>query len=441
MADPGPRIDPPVPTAGGPLPRLAGAAGLLWDPADFFDRQRRRHGDTFVVDAFGHRLFCVFSPDGVSSLYAQPEDRASFGIATYTLIKAKVPLELLLGRRNHPKTLFGSQKVENYLDNLRGAVELETGRLGRAGTFEVFGEMKRLGHRLGLASWAGSEAASPRYVDQLIPLFDRLDSSESFVRPARTLVTWATRKRWERSAMAGIERILGQIWEERRSRPPVDDFLQQIFDSYADLPPADQAVGAARDVIVIHMGSQSNLYAALAWTLINLLLRPDLMARVRAGDDALLDQCANESIRMAQRSITLRQVLTAIEVESGGTRRVADHHAGQPQHHRRPRPRTVRPRSLPGPAPGSGGGRRTQGDGEHLRPRRALVPCGPLLDLRHPHLHPRAARSVRARAAVHHRLAPQAAGRRGGPGRTTLPGAIPEPLTLDAGRRQSPPRY
>jgi cytochrome P450 len=170
-----------------------------------------------------------------------------------------------------------------------------------------------------LASWAGSEAASPRYVDQLIPLFDRLDSSESFVRPARTLVTWATRKRWERSAMAGIERILGQIWEERRSRPPVDDFLQQIFDSYADLPPADQAVGAARDVIVIHMGSQSNLYAALAWTLINLLLRPDLMARVRAGDDALLDQCANESIRMAQRSITLRQVLTAIEVESGGT--------------------------------------------------------------------------------------------------------------------------
>lgn len=261
----------------------------------------------------------MFSPDGVSALYAQPEDRASFGIATYALIKAKVPLELLLGRRNHPKTLFGNQKVENYLDNLRGAVELETRRLGRAGTFEVFGEMKRLGHRLGLASWAGSEAASPRYVEDLIPLFDRLDSSESFVRPARTLVTWATRKRLERSAMAGIERILGQIWEERRSRPPVDDFLQQIFDSYADLPAADRAVGAARDVIVIHMGSQSNLYAALAWTLINLLQRPDLMARVRAGDDALLDQCANESIRMAQRSITLRQVLAPIDVESGGT--------------------------------------------------------------------------------------------------------------------------
>ena len=42
---------------------------------------------------------------------------------------------------------------------------------------------------------------------------------------------------------------------------------------------------------------------------------PDLLAQVRAGDDTLLEQCANESIRMAQRSITMRQVLRPIEVE------------------------------------------------------------------------------------------------------------------------------
>jgi hypothetical protein len=148
-------VHPPVPTAGGRLPRIGCAAGLLWDPTSFFDRQRRLHGDTFAVEAFGHRLFCVFSPDGVRSLYAQPEDRASFGLATYNLIKSKVPLELLLGRRNHPKTLFGSQKVETYLDNLRRAVDLEIGRLGPSGSFEIFGEMKRLSHRPGLAPWAG----------------------------------------------------------------------------------------------------------------------------------------------------------------------------------------------------------------------------------------------------------------------------------------------
>jgi cytochrome P450 len=320
MPSAGPRIEPPAPVVAGPVPWLAGGAGMLWDPTAFFDRQRRRHGDTFVVEAFGHRLFCVFSADGVRSLYEQPEDRASFGMATYALIKHKVPLELLLGRRNHPKSLFGSQRVETYLGHLRRAVDLEIERLGPSGTFEVFTEMKRLSHRLGLASWAGEEAASPTYLERLIPLFDRLDSSESFVRPAGNFVTWATNKRRERSAMAGIERILGEIARERRTRPPVDDFLQQIFDSYADLPEDEQSVGSARDVMVIHMGSQSNLYAALAWTLVNLVQRPALLDRVRAGDDELLEQCANESIRMAQRSITLRQVLTTIEVESDNTR-------------------------------------------------------------------------------------------------------------------------
>jgi len=305
------------PTAGGPLPWLGGGLGLLRDPTGLFDRLRATHGDTFVLDAFNHRFFCVFSPAGVRSLYAQPEEEASFGLATYTLIKAKVPIELLLGRRTHPKSLFGRAKVEGYLDNLHGAAAQEMGRLGPSGRFEIFTEMRRLGHRMGLASWCGAEAASPEFVERLIPLFDALDSSESFVRPDRTVVTWATRKRSERRAMAGIEAILGEILAARAAMPPAGDFLDQIFEAYSDLPYDEQVRGTARDVIVIHMGSQSNLYAALAWTLVNLLLHPDLLERVRAGDDALLEQCANESIRMAQRSITMRQVLQPIDVDAG----------------------------------------------------------------------------------------------------------------------------
>jgi cytochrome P450 len=323
MVTTAPTVDPAAPTVRGSLPWVGGGLGLLSDPTAFFQRQRRVHGDTFVVDAFGHRLFCVFSPEGVRSLYAQPEEKASFGIATYQLIKAKVPVELLLGRRNHPKTLFGSQLVEAYLDHLQRAVELEIARLGASGTFEIFTEMRRLSHRLGLAAWAGNEAASERFLGRLIPLFDRLDSSESFVRPGRAVVTWATGKRRERAAMAGIEEVFGEIIAARRSAPPVDDFLTQILDSYGDLGADEQAVAAARDIIVIHMGSQSNLYAALAWTLVNLVRRPALLERIRDGDDVLLDQCANESIRMAQRSITMRQVLTPLEVDTGeGTYRL-----------------------------------------------------------------------------------------------------------------------
>ena len=169
---------------GGRLPWVEGGLGLLRDPTAFFGRQRARHGDTFVVDAFGHRLFCVFSPEGVRSLYAQPEEHASFGLATFQLIKSKVPIELLLGRRNQPNTLFGSQRVETYLDHLHTAVELEIDRLGPTGQFEVFAEMRRLSHRLGLASWGGAEAASPAYIDRLIPTL-RPTGQLRIVRPTR----------------------------------------------------------------------------------------------------------------------------------------------------------------------------------------------------------------------------------------------------------------
>lgn len=308
-----PPIEPMPPHAGGGLPWVGAGLGLLRDPTAFMTAARRRLGDTFVVDAFGYRFCCVFSPAGVRTLYALPESQASFGLATYNLLRLKLPPELFAGRRNGPRTLFGGDDVERYLDNLEAAVREEIALLGPSGTYEIFDEMRRLGHRLGFASWIGADAASPRWLDRLVPLFDRLDSAEAFVRPAQAFVTAATRHARERRAMHGIEEIVTAIRRERATgagRAP--DFLDRIVDSYADLEPAARDAAVARDVIMLHLGSQSNLYAALAWTFINVIRRPDVVARVRDGDDVLLEQCANESIRIAQRSITLRQVITPV---------------------------------------------------------------------------------------------------------------------------------
>lgn len=121
--------------------------------------------------------------------------------------------------------------------------------------------------------------------------------------------------------MHGIEAVVAEIWRDRGTRGAHEhDFLEQLVESYADLPPDEQLVGAARDVIMLQVGAQSNLYAALAWTLVRVLEHSDLLAAIRAGDDALLERCANESIRMAQRSITLREVLTPVEIDDGTQR-------------------------------------------------------------------------------------------------------------------------
>jgi len=227
-----------------------------------------------------------------------------------------VPVELFADIRNPPHKLFGSRDVEGYLGSLREAVAVELDDLGERGSFELFARMRTLGHRLGLASWAGREAASEPYFSQLARLLDRLDSAEAFVRPSRSFVTWATRKAHERRAMHDIEAVIATVWNERQRDGRVEgDFLEEIHASFADVDGPRRLQLTARDAIVLHLGSQSNLYAALAWTLANLLTRPEDVSRVRDGDLALLECYAYESIRMAQRSITLRQVLRPLTLE------------------------------------------------------------------------------------------------------------------------------
>ena len=144
-----------------------------------------------------------------------------------------------------------------------------------------------------------------------MPLLDALDSAEAFVRPVQAFRTAATKRRRERAALLEVERVVAEVL---RSAQP-QGFLATIAEAWAD--DDDAARGIARDLVLIHLGSLSNLYAALSWTLIHLLQRPELLARVRDGDDVLLEQCANESIRVAQRSITLREVLRPVTVDLG----------------------------------------------------------------------------------------------------------------------------
>jgi cytochrome P450 len=88
--------------------------------------------------------------------------------------------------------------------------------------------------------------------------------------------------------------------------PPADHF-QRIVDAWAGEP--DRVQGIARDVVLVHLGSMSNLFSALGWLLVDVLARPQLLTAVRAGDAELTERCSMESIRVAQRSIMMRAVV------------------------------------------------------------------------------------------------------------------------------------
>ncbi len=313
-------VSPAPPRAGRSLPVAGAAAGFLRDPTGFLKRARAEHGDTFLLQAFGFQLLFVFSPAGVRALYQLPEGVASFEAATRTLIGFKLPDELLAGDMSMFHRLFGRSSTDAYLGHLRSAMQEELTELGPSGELEIFSRMKRLVHRLAFRCWAGREAASPRYFSRLVRLFEALDPEEAFVRPGRTLITVLTKKVPERRALAEVESVLDEIWRERRRAGRTEgDMLETLHETHASLPPDERKKRVARDVMILHLASQSNLYAALSWTLINLLVRPHLRDVVRAGDIETLDRCAYESIRVAQRSITLRKVVAEATLDDGNT--------------------------------------------------------------------------------------------------------------------------
>ena len=313
-----------------PLPVIASGVRLPWDdvvddPVATLADARSRLGDTFVVDSGDDRYLFLFSPLGVTALYGLPEETASKGVADWRMLRRKLPDEVFAGRRVLPHQLFGREDVAAYLRNVELAVEAAADELGPEGEVDLFSLSRRLGHRVGLASWGGPGSAEGERFETLIRAFDRLDGSESFVHPDAMARVAATDKAEERAALAEVTAQLGLGLERRRASENRADgdgghaLFDRVVDAWSDAEPEQAATGICLDITLIHVASMSNLFAALGWHLVDLIEHPDEAEQVRLGNTGLAETCALESTRMAQRSIMARFTLApfTIDLEEG----------------------------------------------------------------------------------------------------------------------------
>jgi len=306
-----------------PTPPIAEGTGLPWDVtvddavATIADA-RARHGDTFVVHSGPAHYLFTFSPIGVESFYALPEEIASKGLADYLMLRRKLPDEIFDGRRTLPSSLFRRDDVALYLINLDQALEQTVAELGDEGTVDLFDLTRRLGHRMGLASWAGSGSAQGDTFDRLVAAFDTLDGSDAFVHPDAMAAVAASDKRAERAALDEVTELVAIAVQHFDSRHDGEDSLfGRIVAAWSSEPPDVRTRGIALDVALIHIASMSNLMAALGWAFVDLLEHPTHLRRVADGDDDLARRCALESTRMAQRSIMSRAVMAPVDLDTG----------------------------------------------------------------------------------------------------------------------------
>jgi cytochrome P450 len=311
-----------VPSQPVPDPPHAEGTGLPWDVSvtdavAAIAAARAVHGDTFAVHSGSDRYLFTFSPTGVESFYALPEDKASKGVADYLMLRRKLPDEIFDGRRILPGTLFRRDDVAGYLVNLDRALDETTAELGAAGSVDVFDLTRRLGHRMGLASWAGPGSSRGEAFERLARAFDILDGSDAFVHPDAMAAVAASGKRAERAALDEVVDIVAVAVHNREDGADDQSLFDRIVDAWRDEPGDSRIRGIAFDVALIHIASMSNLAAALGWALVDVIEHPTYAVRVAARDTDLAQRCALESIRLAQRSIMSRAVLTPVELDTG----------------------------------------------------------------------------------------------------------------------------
>lgn len=316
-------------------------AGLRFaqSPTNYLSELRAQYGDTFLVDVFGYKLFCVFSAQGLKSLYAAAEDEASFGMATFDMLGFKTPVEVFLDADiDLFYELLTPDRVSAYVPLFHTEIERVLDDWGDSGELNVFDAIRTLEQRVGFRLWLGEEATAPDVWPLLKAQLDVLSQENAFVDPQLTLETLTSGKAKEKAAIAEIMTLVGGMINQRQAsgRWPDDNltFLCQRFGS-------DEAAITVRKVthnaINANQGFLSNLYAALAWCLIHLQSDESLQARLkkeiadtraRFGHDLFrssealdsmrfCEQLLMESIRVAQRSITLRKVMKEIEFDCG----------------------------------------------------------------------------------------------------------------------------
>ncbi len=256
-----PTIDPAPPIADTALPWDRELA----DPVAALAAARAACGDTFVVDGPEQRTLFLFSPEGVRSFYALPEAEASKGVADWLMLRRKLPDELFDGRRTMPHALFGRDDVRTYLAQLDAAIGVAFDELGDEGVLDVFAFSRRLGHRM---AWPRGRARRRRARRGSTSSWPRSTSSTARRRSC-------TRRRWlrwrhrgsaaERAAMATMETLVGttiRVRDLQVADARTDDLFGRIVGHWDEVEEPDRTTGIARDVILVHLASMSNLFAA-----------------------------------------------------------------------------------------------------------------------------------------------------------------------------------
>jgi cytochrome P450 len=260
-------ISPKPPIVRDELAHIGAGLRFFQSPTRFLAQLREQYGDTFLVDVFGYKLFCVFSPEGLKSLYAAEEDSASFGMATFDMLGFKTPIEVFYDADiDLFYELLKPERIGGYTKHFVEVIDHVCAQMPDAGQLNIFDDIRTLEQRVGFQLWLGKEASADGVWQTLKSHFDVLSQENAFVSPHSTLETLNSGKAKEKQAIAGIRGIIEQIVQARDAAQHwPDDTLSFLWQRFKDEDREVTLRKVTHNAINANQGFLSNLYAALAW--------------------------------------------------------------------------------------------------------------------------------------------------------------------------------
>ena len=203
-----------------------------------------------------------------------PRGRRVKGVADWRMLRRKVPDEVFAGRRTLPHELFGRDDVDGLPRQPRRARSTprwtsSATRAGRRFRISPAASVTASASRRG----AGPARSAGGRFDTLADAFDVLDGAESFVHPD-AMAAVAKRRAMPRSAPPSHDAtaLVGLGLDEH----PAEATTSSPASSTAWEGEAEDVrrTGIAHDVVLVHIASMSNLFAALGWAIVDLLEHP-----------------------------------------------------------------------------------------------------------------------------------------------------------------------
>jgi cytochrome P450 len=292
------------------MPRLPMTIGWFFRPLPLLERWRREFGDTFTMRIAGENTWVVLSdPEDVRTVF-QGDPRLLHAGAANRILRPVLGDQsiLLLDEREHMiqrKLLlppFHGERMQRHEETMRRVAADEIASWPRGEPFALHPRMQRLTLEVIMRVVFGVEEA-----DRLARLRTALTRFVDFSAATRTFAAFAVlgperirRARFFRRALDPLDALMLDEIARRRRAPALDerdDVLSMLVQARHEDGTAMGDAELRDELMTLLVAGHETTATALAWALERLVRHPEMLDRLRSGDEAYTDAVLQETLR------------------------------------------------------------------------------------------------------------------------------------------------